>query len=256
MKCCLQELAIEEINVVRKHLSLIKGGQLVRFVKRGCTIISLILSDVIGDNIESVASGPTVPDVSTFKDAAFILQKYHIFENKTLEKSSLRSIIKNGSEGYIAETPKPGNSLFDKVYNFLIGNNTIACNKAVQSLRKNKIQAIYLGSSFGGQAIYFGRMLEKLANDFAISSLPIALVLGGETTVKLNKNRKNGTGGRNQEAILSAAAKCRFQQRDDITILSMGTDGIDGNSKASGGISDSKNNLFNSKKGHKYKKIP
>ena len=97
----------------------------------------------------------TLPDVSTFKDAAFILQKYHIFENKTLEKSSLRSIIKNGSEGYIAETPKPGNSLFDKVYNFLIGNNTIACNKAVQSLRKNKIQAIYLGSSFGGQAILF-----------------------------------------------------------------------------------------------------
>lgn len=246
--------AIEEINVVRKHLSLIKGGQLVRFVKRGCTIISLILSDVIGDNIESVASGPTVPDVSTFKDAAFILQKYHIFENKTLEKSSLRSIIKNGSEGYIAETPKPGNSLFDKVYNFLIGNNTIACNKAVQSLRKNKIQAIYLGSSFGGQAIYFGRMLEKLANDFAISSLPIALVLGGETTVKLNKNGKNGIGGRNQEAILSAAAKCRFQQRDDITILSMGTDGKDGNSKAAGAFLTPKTIYLIRKKGINIKK--
>jgi glycerate 2-kinase len=226
--------AIDEINVVRKHLSLIKGGQLVRFVKRGCTIISLILSDVIGDNIDTVASGPTVPDVSTFKDAAYILQKYHIFENKSLEKSSLRSIIKNGSEGYIAETPKPGNPVFDKVYNFLIGNNSIACEKAVQSLRKNKIQAIHLGSSFGGQAIDFGRMLGKLASDFAISSLPIAFVLGGETTVKLNMKRKNGTGGRNQEAILSAAANCRFQQRDDISILSMGTDGIDGNSKAAG----------------------
>ena len=226
--------AIDEINVVRKHLSLIKGGQLVRFVKRGCTIISLILSDVIGDNIDTVASGPTVPDVSTFKDAAYILQKYHIFENKSLEKSSLRSIIKNGSEGYIAETPKPGNPVFDKVYNFLIGNNSIACEKAVQSLRKNKIQAIYLGSSFGGQAIDFGRMLGKLASDFAISSFPIAFVLGGETTVKLNMKGKNGTGGRNQEAILSAAANCRFQQRDDISILSMGTDGIDGNSKAAG----------------------
>jgi glycerate 2-kinase len=226
--------AIDEINVVRKHLSLIKGGQLVRFVKKGCTIISLILSDVIGDNIGTVASGPTVPDVSTFKDAAFILQKYHIFEDKTLEKSSLHSIIKNGIEGYIAETPKPGNCVFDKVYNFLIGNNTIACNKAVQSLRKNKIQAIYLGSSFGGQAIDFGRLLGKLANDFTISSLPIAFVFGGETTVKLNKKKKNGIGGRNEEAILSAAAKCRFQQSDDFTIVSMGTDGIDGNSKAAG----------------------
>ena len=228
--------SIDEINTVRKHLSLIKGGQLVRFVKRGCTIVSLILSDVIGDKMETIASGPTVPDVSSFKDAATILQKYHIFENKSLEKSSLSLIIKNGLKGYIADTPKPGNPIFDKVYNILIGNNSIACNKAVQTLRKKSIQAMYLGSSFDGQAIDFGKMLGKLSNTLAISSLPIAFVLGGETTVKLNKRRANGTGGRNQEAILSAATKCKFQRRDDITVVCMGTDGIDGNSAAAGAL--------------------
>ena len=227
--------SIDEINIVRKHLSMIKGGQLVRFVKRGCTIVSLILSDVIGDDMATIASGPTVPDSSNFKDVDLILQKYDILNNKTLKQSSLCSIIKNGVQGVIEDTPKPGDSIFDNVYNFLIGNNTLACNKAVKFLKRNKIQAIHLGSSFGGQAIDFGKLLGKLTNDFAISSLPIAIVLGGETTVKLNR-RKNGRGGRNQEAILSAAIKCRFEGRDDITVASMGTDGIDGNSRAAGAI--------------------
>jgi glycerate 2-kinase len=234
LKMLASGASIDEINIVRKHLSLIKGGQLVRFVKRGCTIVSLILSDVIGDDLGTIASGPTVPDVSTFKDAAFILQKYHILDNRTPEKSSLPSIIKNGLKGSIEDTPKPGNSMFDRVYNFLIGNNTMACKKAVQTLRKDKIQAVHLGSSFDGYAIDFGKILGKLTNDFAISSLPIALVLGGETIVKLDKRRKNGRGGRNQEAILSAALKCRFHDTDDVTIVSMGTDGIDGNSPAAG----------------------
>jgi glycerate 2-kinase len=246
--------SIEEMNIVRKHLSLIKGGQLVRFVKRGCTVVSLIISDVIGDNIETIASGPTVPDVSTFKDAAFILRKYHIFENKAPEKSSLCSIIKNGLDGHIADTPKPGNSIFDKVYNFLIGNNTLACKNAVQSLRSDKIQAMYLGSSFNGQAIDFGKVLGKLANDLAISSLPIAFVLGGETTVKLNKTRENGIGGRNQEAILSAATTCLLQDSDDITVLCMGTDGIDGNSKAAGAFLTPKTIDLIRKKGINTKK--
>jgi glycerate 2-kinase len=228
--------SIDEINIVRKHLSLIKGGQLLRFVKSGCKIFSLILSDVIGDDIATIASGPTVPDTSTFKDVAFILRKYHIFDNKTLEKSKIFTIIKKGLEGSIDDTPKPGNSIFKNVYNFLIGNNTLACNNAVESLRKNNIQVIHLGSSFNGQAIDFGRLLGKLTTDLAISSLPIAFVLGGETTVKLNKRKENGKGGRNQEAILSAATKCFFEDRDDVTIVSMGTDGIDGNSMAAGGF--------------------
>src|ERR671921_2449931 len=236
LKMLASGASIDEINIVRKHLSLIKGGQLVRFVKSGCTIFSLILSDVIGDNITTIASGPTVPDASTFKDVAFILRKYHIFDNKTLKKSKIFTIIKKGLEGSIDDTPKPGNSIFKNVYNILIGNNTLACNKAVESLRKNNIQVIHLGSSFNGQAIHFGRLLGKLTTDLAISSLPIAFVLGGETTVKLNKRKENGKGGRNQEAILSAATKCFFEDKDDITIVSMGTDGIDGNSMAAGGF--------------------
>jgi glycerate 2-kinase len=107
--------SIDEINIVRKHLSLIKGGRLVRFVRSGCTIFSLILSDVIGDNIATIASGPTVPDTSTFEDVAFILRKYHIFDNKTLEKSKIFAIIKKGLEGSIDDTPKPGNSVFKNV---------------------------------------------------------------------------------------------------------------------------------------------
>ena len=231
--------SIHEINVVRKHISKVKGGQLIGFVNRGCIVISLILSDVVGDDIETIASGPTVPDKSTFKDAEMILKKYGLWTNK-VENRSVITLISRGLKGTIRDTPKASSSIFDKVHNILIGNNTLLCKKATQYLKSKGLEAVNLGSSFNGEAKKFGLMLAKLADEVKKPSKPFAYILGGETTVKLNKIRRNGLGGRNQEAILAAAVKSSFHSTHDITILSMGTDGIDGNSKAAGAFATPK----------------
>jgi glycerate-2-kinase len=225
--------SINEINTVRKHISKVKGGQLVRLINKGCTVISLILSDVIGDDIETIASGPTVPDRSTFREAASILKKYRLWTNKN-ENSRAISLISRGLRGLIEDTPKASDPIFDRVHNILIGNNTLLCKKATQYMKSRGFQATYLGSCFDGEAKKFGLFLARLASQ--IKKLPnrSAFILGGETTVKLNKRRKNGHGGRNQEAILVAALKSNFHKNDDITILCIGTDGIDGNSEAAG----------------------
>jgi glycerate 2-kinase len=228
--------SIHEINVIRKHLSMIKGGQLLRYVKKGCTLVSLILSDVIGDNLDTIASGPTVPDSSTFKEAALILKKYKLWNGKRGQNSPVKEVIIKGMKGNINDTPKPGDKIFNKVHNLLIGNNALVCENAVKYLKKYSIQALNLGSSFDGEAKNFGRMLAKLAANYKIPFTPFGFVLGGETTVKLNKMKKNGVGGRNQEAILAAILSSKFHSHDDISIVCMGTDGIDGNSDAAGGL--------------------
>ena len=224
--------SIDEINVVRKHLSKIKGGQLLSFVRTGCTVVSLILSDVIGDKIEIIASGPTTPDSSTFRDAEIILKKYDIW--KEIKNSVAKEVIIKGINGIIKETPKPGDPVFAKVHNLLVGNNALLCQKAEMYLKKHGLLAINLGSSFDGEAKKFGHLLARLAAE--IEKPPIAYILGGETTVKLNRLNNNGLGGRNQESILAAALKSKFHYSEDITILSMGTDGIDGRSDAAGGF--------------------
>jgi glycerate 2-kinase len=228
--------SIHEINVIRKHLSMIKGGQLLRYVKKGCTVASLILSDVIGDKLDTIASGPTVPDSSTFKEAALTLKKYHLWNSKRGQNSPVKEVIIKGMKGNINDTPKPGDKIFNKVHNLLIGNNALVCENAVKYLKKHSIQALNLGSSFDGEAKNFGRMLAKLATNYKIPFTPFAFVLGGETTVKLNKMKKNGIGGRNREAILAAILSSKFHSHDDISIVCMGTDGIDGNSDAAGGL--------------------
>ncbi len=231
--------SIDEINVVRKHLSKVKGGQIVRLINRGCTVISLILSDVIGDDMETIASGPTVPDRSTFKQAANILKKYRLWTNK-IEHRPVVSLISGGLEGIIKETPKPSDPIFRKVHNILIGNNTLLCKKAMQYLKSKGFETTNLGSSFDGESKKFGVLLARLANDIKKPPKPSAFILGGETIVKLNRRRKNGRGGRNQEAILVAALNSNFRNNEDITIVCMGTDGIDGNSNAAGGFATPK----------------
>lgn len=227
--------SIHEINIIRKHLSRIKGGQLIRFVNNSCTVVSLILSDVIGDNMEIVASGPTVPDSSTFKDAEMILKKYDMWGNK-IGDSPAKKIILDGLAGVINDTPKPGDPIFENVHNLLIGNNDLFCKKASAHLRRYGLQVLNLGSSFDGEAQNFGTLLAKLAKGIKKPSVPFAFVLGGETTVKMNRGKNNGMGGRNQEAIVAAAIKSYFRFGGDTTILCMGTDGIDGNSTAAGGF--------------------
>ena len=224
---------INEVNVVRKHLSLVKGGRLVRYVKSGCTVVTLILSDVIGDEIDIIASGPTVPDRSTFQDAAEILKKYRLWQKPF---TSVRRLIIKGINGEIEDTPKEGDPIFEKVHNILIGNNPLLCDYAAKYLGKHVSTVMNLGSTFAGEAREFGYYLADLGKDAIRSPESVALVMGGETTVKLNRFKRNGLGGRNQEAVLSAALKCRFPPKVDITILCLGTDGVDGNSKAAGAI--------------------
>jgi len=227
--------SIDEMNTVRKHLSKVKGGRLAEIINCKFRLLTLILSDVVKDKMDVIASGPTVPDLTTFEDAKNVLIKYQIWNNKIVSKK-LRTFISDGISGNIRDTPKPGNRVFSNINNVIIGNNTIACQNIKVFLEKNGIKTMYLGSSFTGKATDLGGFLFRLVFDFPSISTPYAFVFGGETTVDL-KNKINGIGGRNQEAVLSAAS--RFKKLDngmDFTITSFGTDGIDGNSLAAGAV--------------------
>ncbi len=210
---------IQEINAVRKHLSAIKGGQLVRYTHSH--VLSLVLSDVIGDDLAVIASGPTFPDPTTFSNALQIMRKYNITTKATQH-------IAKGAQGLITETSKPDDPIFKRVTNVLIGNNETACKMAVGYLRRKKVRTEYLGSEFDGEAHDFGVFMAKFVRNIQSKS-PFALVAGGETTVKLKG--KPGMGGRNQEAAL--AFSLNYEQA---TAAFFGTDGIDGNSDAAGAL--------------------
>ena len=227
---------IDEMNTVRKHLSKVKGGRLAEIVNRRFSLLTLILSDVVNDKIDVIASGPTVPDLTTFEDAKKVLVKYKIWNNNMIVSNKLRKLISDGISGYIKDTPKPGNRIFSNINNVIIGNNTIACQNIKLFLERRGIKTMYLGSSFTGKAADLGTFLFRLVKDFPSILTPYAFVLGGETTVDL-KSRTNGIGGRNQEAVLSAASLFKNLDKDmDFTITSFGTDGIDGNSTAAGAL--------------------
>lgn len=217
--------SIYEINAVRKHLSAIKGGQLLRRVNNSCNVVSLILSDVIGDDLGTIASGPTYPDTSTFGDALNVLRKYHVKVSDVATK-----LIAKGVKGRIEETPKAQDLVFSRVHNMLIGNNATACKAAASYLNKHGVKAVHLGSEYDGEAKEFGVFLARLTLGFGRRHF--AIVAGGETTVKLDRS-KNGLGGRNQETALACLAKL---DRQDIAVGCMGTDGIDGNSDAAGAL--------------------
>jgi glycerate 2-kinase len=217
--------SIHEINVVRKHLSAVKGGQLLRHVNEPCKVVSLILSDVIGDDLGMIASGPTYPDSSTFSDASKILRKYRVEAPAAAAK-----LIAKGIKGKIEETPKPHDLVFSRIHNMLIGNNAIACKAAAGYLKKRGVNAVHIGSEFDGEAKEFGEFLARLT--LALRRRRFAIVAGGETTVKLDR-RKNGLGGRNQEAALACLA---MLDRQDVAVGCIGTDGIDGNSDAAGAL--------------------
>jgi glycerate 2-kinase len=216
---------IHEINAVRKHLSAVKGGQLLRYINESCNVVSLILSDVIGDDLGIIASGPTYPDSSTFRDVLKILRKYRVDPPDAAAK-----LIAKGVKGKIEETPKPQDRVFTRIHNMLIGNNAIACRAAAGYLKSRGVKAVHLGSEFDGEAKEFGAFLARLTLGFGRTRF--AIVAGGETTVKLEK-RKDGLGGRNQETALACLATL---DRQDVAVGCMGTDGIDGNSDAAGAL--------------------
>lgn len=224
---------IQEINTLRKHLSRVKGGRSAQLV-HPATLITLILSDVIGDKLDSIASGPTVPDISTFADCLDIINKYNIKDSLPPAASE---IFNKGIQGEIEETPKPGNPIFEKTRNHIIGNNLFALKAAQKKAEKLGFNTLLLSTSIEGETKDAAKVHAAIAREILASGNPIkppACVLsGGETIVTI---RGRGKGGRNQEFVLASAIGIAGMK--NTTILSCGTDGTDGPTDAAGAIAD------------------
>ena len=218
---------IKEINTVRKHLSHVKGGQLARI--SNCRMVSLIISDVIDDPIEFIASGPTYPDSTTFKDTMDILEKYEIYKKLP---SSVCDIIEKGLRNEIPENPKKDHPTFNKVDNIIVANNILACAAAEKKAYELGYATNIITNSLKGEARDAGiSLIEKILEKNS-KNHRFALISGGETTVTI---KGKGKGGRNQEMVLSTV---NFLSRKNIVFSSFATDGIDGMSNAAGAIAD------------------
>ncbi len=224
---------IEEVNAVRKHLSAIKGGRLAERLYPA-TVLSLIISDVVGDRLDSIASGPTVPDGTTYAGAEAVLKRYSIWNKVPL---TVRLTIAEGVAGRIEETPKEGAKIFERVHNIVVGGNVLSCEAAARSLRKSGYPTLILSTRIQGEAREVGKLLSRILSDIIKGGLrfpsPMAVVAGGETTVTI---RGNGVGGRNQELALSAAIGIAGVK--NAYVASMGTDGVDGPTDAAGALVD------------------
>ena len=218
---------INEINVVRKHLSDVKGGQLAKAAN--CQILTLIISDIIGDPIESIASGPTSPDSSTYSDAYNVLERYELTNRIPAEALN---IIKDGVNGFIQDTPKKEDTIFEKVSNNIIGSNIMACEAAVLKARKLGYFPLILTTSLSGEAKEMGNYIINSSKIFEDDGKDNVIIAGGETTVKVEGN---GVGGRNQELLLGAIKRLNGKEA---VFSSFATDGVDGNSDAAGAIAD------------------
>lgn len=214
---------IHEMNTVRKHLSVIKGGQLALLANTNA-FCSLILSDVVGDDLHVIGSGPTVPDPSTFADAAAIIQKYDL---------QVPEAIQQHLQGKIPDTPKPGHPRFNTIRNILVGNNKIALEAAAEKATALGYEVHILTTTATGEASELAAQLVTQAINWQ-GKRPVCLLTGGETTVTITGN---GLGGRNQQLALAAAISLQHNY-PDITILSAGTDGTDGPTDAAGAIAD------------------
>jgi glycerate 2-kinase len=224
---------IHEINTIRKHLSRAKGGGLARCAYPA-TVVSLILSDVIGDDLNVIASGPAVPDTSTFADTRQIFEKYDIWKRVP---PSVQSRIERGLKGDVADTPKAGDAVFQRCFSELVGTN-------IQALKAGGIKAAELGyrtlilsSTVEGEAREVVKVLTAIAKEVRGSGNPLpapaCILCGGETTVTI---RGDGKGGRNQEFALASALV--IDGMKNVAVLAGGTDGNDGPTDAAGAIAD------------------
>lgn len=225
---------IHKINIVRKHLSRVKGGQLAR-AARPARVIALVLSDVIGDPLPSIASGPTVPDPSTFDEALEVLEKYEALERIP---APIRRHLEAGAAGQVPETPKPGEEGWERCHTLLVGNNRRAVETAADRARSLGLTPRVLTVEMEGEAAEAGRDLARLGRRALETGEPAeppcCLISGGETTVTLPE--EHGQGGRNQELALAAAMG--LQGHEGIVVLSGGTDGTDGPTDAAGAVVD------------------
>lgn len=224
---------INEFNTMRKHLSRIKGGNMARLASPA-TLINLMLSDVIGDPIDVIASGPCAPDTSTFQDCQEIIEKYHLQEPLP---PSVATHIHLGLEGTVLETPKPEDPVFEQVQNVIIGSNVVAVKAAEEKARQLGYRTLILSTFIQGETREVAGVHGAIAREIHVSGNPVhppaCVISGGETTVTI---RGSGLGGRNQEFALAAALE--IQGMDHTVILSGGTDGTDGPTDAAGAIVD------------------
>jgi glycerate 2-kinase len=223
---------IHEMNAVRKHISSLKGGQLARLASPA-TVLSLMLSDVIGDDLDVIGSGPTAPDSSTFAIAASLLDKYGI---RSTEPTAVRDRIERGVKGEVAETPKPGDPIFDRVQNLVVGSNALAVDAAAVEAKKLGYRPLVLSTFIEGETRDIGRAHAAIAKEIVASGRPVkapaCVISGGETTVTI---RGDGLGGRSQEFCLAAAIDLAGLPVD-VALLSGGTDGTDGPTDAAGAV--------------------
>lgn len=224
---------IHEINTVRKHISMIKGGYLARAVYPN-RLISLVLSDVVGDKFTSIGSGPATADPTIFQQALNVLDKYSL---PLKVPQSVLEHLKAGVNGEIQETPKPEDPVFKRNIECIIGSNKLALQTAEEAARCLGYNAVILSSEITGEARVVGKKLAGEIKKICVDNNPVAppamLLCGGETTVTV---KGDGKGGRNQELVLSAALELRGFK--NILVASIGTDGIDGPTDAAGAFAD------------------
>ena len=245
--------SIYEINTIRKHLSDFKGGNLAKklYNSSGATLISLIISDVIGDDLDSIASGPTVPDTTTYKDAIEIVKKYKLSDKIPL---SIKKTLEEGLINDELENPRQGHRCFIRVKNYLIGSVKSAVQEIIPFLKKEGFDVDYISSEIMGEAKDYGALLNKNISQ-TIGDLVLhnedfkkALVGTGELTVTI---QGDGIGGRNQEMLLSFLNQIKVEEfKINFLIIGANLDGIEGNSEAMGALID--NRILNQVK---YQKI-
>lgn len=225
--------AIDEINTVRKHLSLVKGGTLARAVK-GAAVVNLMVSDVVGDHIDVIGSGPFAPDRSTFRGALGVLERYGI---AAAVPAAVARRLRDGANGTIEENPGPDSPVFSRVTNLVIASNIMALEAARKEAEGRGYHAVILSSMIEGDTKDAAFWHSRIAREVVVSSNPLpppaCVISGGETTVTV---RGDGLGGRNMEFAIHAAQF--IDGLDGCTIASIGTDGTDGPTDAAGAVID------------------
>ncbi len=225
--------SIQEINCVRKHLSDVKGGQLAR-VAWPATLVTLILSDVPGDQPDVVASGPTVADPSTYAGAMDVIGKYGLTADLT---AGVIKYLNDGVSGIHPETPKPGDPVFSRTHNMLVGSNLIALEAAGKTALNLGLNTFIIDSGLKGDVESVSWSVVETVRKYRENQeikKPVCLLYGGETTLKVNGS---GSGGRNQHLALAVAM--RIRNLEGVTFLAAGTDGTDGPTTAAGAVTDS-----------------
>ena len=233
--------SIHEINTIRKHISDFKGGNLAKRIYECCkaTTLSIIISDVIGNKLDSIASGPTIPDLTSFSDAYEVLLKYNLLDRIPV---IVKEVIMEGVRNPDLENPSKNDPIFEKVHTYLIGSVELSVEAVSNYLKKHNFEIDYFSDEISGEAADFGKnlnfLIEKILKKYSKEpeKSRIAMIGTGELTVTL---RGKGIGGRNQEMLLNFLNTIKNKKMDyKFFVVGCNLDGIEGNSKAMGAIVD------------------